>query len=163
MEEATEHNLSMPVPEDMKGPLVMDMLATFWLSTVLDFIKKVGTEDAMQIMGPTLERIGVAKAESMMKMMPPLEKNAYGLAAWTNTWEEMMGIEGYIESASPEKVVKVNTKCPFSEGGSEVMCDLLTCSLKGAANVISPGYFIHMTHKMTSGDSMCRWVVEKKG
>ena len=32
--------INMEIPEQMKGPLVQNMLATFWVSTVLGFIEK---------------------------------------------------------------------------------------------------------------------------
>ncbi|MGD1060820.1 MAG: hypothetical protein ABR879_05125 [Methanomassiliicoccales archaeon] len=151
----------LPIPDEMKGPLVQQMLATFWLSTVLTFIKQAGTEESMQVMGPMMVNIGISKAESMLRMMPPLENNALGFAAWTNSWEELLGVEGRIEEASPERVVKVNTKCPLAEGGGQqVMCDLLACSLKGAGSVIAPGYMYHQTHGLLKGDKYCRWVIE---
>jgi hypothetical protein len=154
--------LSMEIPDQMKGPLVQQMLATFWISTVVGFIKQAGTEESMQVMGPMLENIGRSKAESMLRMIPPLESNALGFAAWTNTWEEMMGIEGHIESASPEKVVKVITKCPFAqESHTPVMCDLLACCLKGAGSVIRPGFMFYQTHGFLRGDDHCRWVIER--
>lgn len=114
-------------------------------------------------MGPTLENIGVSKAESMLRMIPPLEPNALGFAAWTNSWEDMMGIEGEIESASPERVVKVITKCPFAEqeGNTQLMCDLFACTLKGAGSVISPGFMFYQTHGFLRGDKYCRWVIER--
>ncbi|MCU0861411.1 MAG: L-2-amino-thiazoline-4-carboxylic acid hydrolase [Methanomassiliicoccales archaeon] len=153
----------IPIPEEQKGPLVQQMLATFWVSTVLGFIKQAGTEESMQIMGPMMENIGRSKAESMLRVMPPLEDNALGFAAWTNTWEELMGIEGRIIEASPERVVKVVDKCPLAEGGARpVMCELLSCSLKGAGSVISPGFIFYTTHTITQGDKQCRWVIEHK-
>ena len=95
-------------------------------------------------------------------MIPPLEKNALGFAAWTNTWEEMLGIEGYIESASQEKVVKINTKCPLAEAGKmPVVCDLLACSLKGAGSVINPDFMFYYTNSLMKGDKNCRWVIER--
>ena len=44
--------INMEIPEQMKGPLVQNMLATFWVSTVLGFIEKAGSEESMQVMGP---------------------------------------------------------------------------------------------------------------
>jgi predicted hydrocarbon binding protein len=126
-------------------------------------MKKAGTEESMEIMGPMMENIGVAKAQSMMKVIPKLEDNALGFAAWTNTWEELLGIEGHIAESSPERVVKIITKCPLAEEGvSPVMCDLLACSLKGAGSVISPDFFFFNTHMKTRGDDKCRWVIERK-
>lgn len=153
----------MEMDERMKGPFVQNMLATFWMSTVFGFVKLVGSEEAMQVMGPTLENIGVSKAQSMLKVIPPLEPNALGFAAWTNLWEEMMGIVGDFESASPERVVKIITKCPFAEqeGNTQMMCDLFSCTLKGAGSVISPGFMFHQTHGFLKGDKYCRWVIER--
>ncbi|HVO78247.1 MAG TPA: hypothetical protein VMS79_05200 [Methanomassiliicoccales archaeon] len=128
----------------------------------MTFIKRAGTEDSMQVMGPMMVNMGRSKAESMLRIMPPLEKNALGFAAWTNTWEEMLGIEGRIESASPDRVVKVVTKCPLAEQGvDKVTCDLLACSLKGAGEVISPGYMFYQTQSLLEGDKNCRWVIER--
>jgi hypothetical protein len=154
--------LKMNIPDEMKAPLVQNMLATFWVSTVLQFAQKVGTEESMEVIGPMMENIGISKAESMLRVMPPLENNALGLGAWTNTWEELMGIEGYIESASPERVVKIVTKCPIADGKADkVVCDLFACSLKGAGSVISPGFMFHQTHSLLKGDKNCRWVIER--
>jgi len=153
----------MEIPDEMKAPMVAQMMGTFWMSTILAFIKKAGTEESMQVMGPTLEQIGRVKAESMMRVLPPFEKNALGFATWTNSWEEMMGIEGEIKEASPERVVKVITKCPLVEekGASPIMCDLFACSLKGAGSVIAPGFMFYQTHNPMRGDKNCRWVIER--
>ena len=91
----------MEIPDHMKAPMVQEILVTFWISTVLGFVKQAGMEESMQVMGPMIESIGRSKAESMLRMIPPLENNALGLDAWTNTWEDLIRIEGYIESASP--------------------------------------------------------------
>lgn len=153
---------SMEIPDAAKAPLVAQMMGTFWMTTLLAFIKQAGTEESMQVMGPMLENIGISKAVSMMKVMPPLEKNALGFATWTNTWEEMLGIEGQIVESSPERVVKVITKCPLAvEGASPIMCDLFACSLKGAGSVIAPGFMFHQTDNLMNGDKNCRWVIER--
>lgn len=154
--------LTMEIPDEKKAPMVAQMMGTFWMSTILAFIQKAGTEESMEVMGPMLENIGVAKAESMVKVLPPFEKNALGFATWTNGWEEMMGIEGTIEEASPERVVKVISSCPLAvEGASPIMCDLFACSLKGAGSVIAPGFMFYQTHNPMRGDKYCRWVIER--
>ena len=154
--------LRIDIPEDKKAPMVAEMMGTFWMTTILAFIKKAGTEESMDIMGPMLENLGVSKAESMVKMLPPLEKNALGFAKWTNSWEEMMGIVGTIEEATPERVVKKISSCPMAvEGASPVICDLFACSLKGAGSVIAPGFMFYQTHNLMRGDKNCRWVIER--
>ena len=155
--------LSMNIPDEKQAPMVAQMLGTFWMSTILAFVKHAGTEESMQVMGPMLVNIGRSKAESMMRVLPPFEKNALGFAKWTNGWEDMMGIEGVITEASPERVVKVITKCPLAEqeGASPIMCDLFACSLKGSGSVIAPGFMFHQTHNPMRGDKNCRWVIER--
>lgn len=155
--------LSMDVPDEMKAPMVAQMMGTFWMSTILAFVKQAGTEESMQVMGPMMVNIGISKAESMVKVLPPFEKNALGFAKWTNGWEEMMGIEGVITEASSERVVKVVTKCPIAEeeGASPIICDLFTCCLKGAGSVIAPGFMFYQTHNPMRGDKNCRWVIER--
>lgn len=153
---------TMEIPDKYKAPMVAEMMGTFWLSTILEFIKKAGTEESMGIMGPMMERIGVAKAQTLLPMLPPLEKNALGFATWTNSWEEMMGIEGEIVEASPDRVVKINPKCPFAnKDSSPVVCDLFECCLKGAGSIIAPGFMFHVTHNPMRGAPYCRWVIER--
>ena len=151
------------IPENRKGPLIQNMLATFWMSTVTGFIKLAGTEKSMELMGPMLHDIGISKAQSMLRGIPPLEPNALGFAKWTNSWEDMMGIEGDFEMVSPERVVKVISKCPFAEqeGNTQIMCDLFSCTLNGAATIISPGFVFKQTHGLLNGDKYCRWVIER--
>jgi hypothetical protein len=156
-------DFSLGLQDEMKAPAVAEMMATFWMTTILSFATKLGSEESMSVVGPALERIGVAKAESMKKVLPPFEKNALGFAKWSNGWEEMMGIEGEIVEASPERVVKVITKCPIAEekGASPLICDLFSCSLKGAGSVIAPGFMFYQTHNPMKGDKYCRWVIER--
>jgi hypothetical protein len=156
-------DFSLGLPDEKKAPAVAQMMGTFWMTTILSFASKAGTEESMAVMGPTLERIGVSKAESMTRVLPPFEKNALGFAKWTNGWEEMMGIEGEIVEASPERVVKVISKCPIADeaGASPLICDLFSCSLKGAGKVIAPGFMFYQTHNPMRGDKYCRWVIER--
>jgi hypothetical protein len=154
---------SLGIPDESKAPMVTQMLGTFWMSTILAFATRAGTEESMQVLGPVIENIGRSKAESMMRVLPPFEKNALGFARWTNGWEELMGIEGEITEASPERVVKVITKCPVleMEGASPIMCDLFECSLKGSSAIIAPGFMFHQTHNPLRGAKYCRWVIER--
>jgi hypothetical protein len=52
-----------------------------------------------------------------------------------------MGIEGRIVESTPERVVKVITKCPMAqeEGATQAMCDLFGHCRKGSIYVIAPG------------------------
>ncbi|HUL38654.1 MAG TPA: hypothetical protein VLU38_00030, partial [Methanomassiliicoccales archaeon] len=76
-------------------------------------------------------------------------------------WEDMMGIQGRIEEATPNRVIKVITACPLSKAPVQA-CESLACACQGMADELSPNYKFNATHFMTKGDSYCRWVVEKK-
>lgn len=153
--------LILEVPEEKKAPMVQDMLATLWVTTVIGLVKEVGPDKALEVVGPMMESAGRSKAELMFQQIPKPENNALGLAAWTNTWEVLLGIEGKIDEASPERVVKTNTKCSLAASKCPVLCDLIGCSLKGSGSVISPDFKFYTTHKMTQGDEVCRWVIER--
>ena len=66
--------LSMNIPDEKQAPMVAQMMGTFWMSTILSFVKHAGTDESMQVMGPMLVNIGISKAESMVKVLPPFEK-----------------------------------------------------------------------------------------
>jgi predicted ArsR family transcriptional regulator len=154
--------LKINIPDEMRAPLVQNMLATFWMSTVLAFAQKYGTEESLEIAGPMMESIGRSKVESMRGLIPPLEENALGLGAWGESWSDLMGIEGENVEVGPERCVRIDTKCPVADAKADpVVCDLMTCSLKGAGSVIAPGFIVYRTHSMTKGDKYCRYVIER--
>jgi predicted ArsR family transcriptional regulator len=141
--------------------LMSETMVKWWLAAVGTMAHVMGSENAMKAYGPVIASIGRQSTEELNKKFNITSRDAIALASLVNFWEGMMGIEGRIDEATPDRVVKVITACPLSKAPVEA-CQSLTCACQGMADVLSPDYRFHATHFMTKGDKYCRWVVEKK-
>jgi predicted ArsR family transcriptional regulator len=141
--------------------LMSDAMVKWWLGALGTLTHVMGTENAMKAYGPVMRQIGKEKMEEMNQKLNITSEDAIALGSVVNLWEDMMGIQGRVEEATPDRVVKVNTACPFSKAPHEA-CRSLECAIAGMRDVLSPEYKFVATHVMTRGDPYCRWVVEKK-
>lgn len=143
------------------GALMSETMVKWWLAAVGTMAQAMGSENAMKAYGPIMRSIGRDSTGDLAKKFHITSKDAIALGSLVNFWEDMMGIQGRIEEATPNKVIKVISACPLSKAPVEA-CESLVCACQGMADVVSPDFKFRPTHYMTKGDSYCRWVVEKK-
>ncbi len=141
--------------------LMSETMVKWWLAALGTMTQTMGSEKAMKAYGPAMKEIGRQSTVELNKKLNIDSKDAIALGSLVNFWENMMGIQGKIEEATPDRVVKVITGCPFSKAPIEA-CQSLVCACKGMGEELSPGYAFRATHFMPKGDPYCRWVVEKK-
>jgi hypothetical protein len=121
----------------------------------------MGPEATMKAYGPVKRQIGRDWPQRFVKEKGYKGHDAVATASVIRMWERMMGIEGQVLESSPERVVVKNTKCPLSKAMPEA-CKSLDCAIWGHIDVISPGYRLLSSKKMTQGDPYCEWIIEKK-
>jgi predicted ArsR family transcriptional regulator len=141
--------------------LMSDAMVKWWLGALGTMTHVMGSENAMKAYGPVMRQMGKETMEETNKKLNITSRDAIALGSAVNLWEDMMGIQGRIDEATSNRVVKVITVCPFSKAPHEA-CQSLACACQGMGDVVSPGYKFNATHFMTKGDPYCRWVVEKK-
>jgi predicted ArsR family transcriptional regulator len=141
--------------------LMSESMVKWWLGALGTMVHVMGSENAMKAYGPVMRGIGKEKMEEMNKQLNITSKDAIALGSVVNLWEDMMGIQGRVEEATPNRVVKVNTVCPLSKAPHEA-CKALDCAIHGMRDVVSPDFKFTSTHLMTKGDPYCRWVIERK-
>jgi predicted hydrocarbon binding protein len=124
-------------------------------------LKDMGPEATMKAYGPTMREIGRNWANRFVKERNFTGHDAIATASVIRMWEKMMGIEGKVVESSPNRVFVQNAKCPLAKAMPEA-CKSLDCTIWGHLDVISPGYRLVSTKKMTMGDSYCEWIIEKK-
>jgi predicted hydrocarbon binding protein len=149
------------VPEAQQQAMLVEAMSGWWLAALGTLVKTLGPEAAMKAYGPAMREIGKQKTAEMVQKMGSPGSDAIGLASLVDFWEEAMGIEGKVIEVSPEKVVKINTKCPMSKTMPEV-CVSMECAVLGFSDVLNPEFHMRATHMMTKGDPHCEWVVERK-
>ncbi|MCG7845190.1 MAG: L-2-amino-thiazoline-4-carboxylic acid hydrolase [Methanomassiliicoccales archaeon] len=157
MEQLKEITMS----RDEKDAMLSEAMSQWWLGAIGTMMKTMGPEETMKAYGPTMRQIGRDWATRFVKEKGYKGNDAIATASVIRMWEKMMGIEGKVLEASPNRVVVKNTKCPLS-GAMPQACSSLECAIWGHLDVISPGYRFVSKHHMTKGDPYCEWVIEKK-
>ena len=124
-------------------------------------VEEHGQEKALEILRPYLEKPGES-APVFAEMMGIEGNDALAIASIFLLYEnEVLKVEGKITEASPERVVKQSTKCPFANCTSG-FCWAFTIMAEGMAKAINPDYKVTVTSVMTEGAPICEWIVEKK-
>jgi len=149
------------VSRDEREAMLSDAMSQWWLGALATMNKALGPEAAMKAYGPTMREIGRGWAQRFVEEKGHQGNDAMATASVIRMWEKMMGIEGKVIEASPERVTVRNTKCPMSKAMPEA-CKSLDCAIWGHLDVISPGYRLVSNQKMTMGDPYCEWTIEKK-
>ena len=124
-------------------------------------VDKFGQEEALEILRPYLSKIGEG-APIFAEMMGITGKDAISIGSLFCLYEEQIcKVEGRVVEASPDRVVKESTKCPF-QNLPPTFCHAFTIMAIGMAEAINPDYKLTTPMMMTTGDPICRWVIEKK-
>jgi hypothetical protein len=125
------------------------------------FVKKYGKDEALTMLRADLQKLG-EPAPLFAQMMGIEGKDALTIASIFCLYEgQILKVEGKVTEASPERVVKQSTQCPF-QGLSSGFCLAFTIMAEGMAAAINPEYKLTVTQMMTDGDPICEWIVEKK-
>jgi len=149
------------VSRDEREAMLSDAMSQWWLGAIATMMKAMGPEATMKAYGPTMRQIGRGWAERFVKEKGYHGHDAMATAAVIRMWEGMMGIQGKVLEASPDKVVVRNTACPLAKAMPQA-CESLECAIWGHLDVISPGYRFDSRANMTKGDPYCEWCIEKK-
>ena len=124
-------------------------------------VDKFGEDEALEILRPYLAKIGEG-APLFAEMMGITGKDAISIASLFCLYEgQICKIEGKVTEASPERVVKESTKCPF-QGLPPAFCQAFTIMAIGMSEAINPDYKLTTPKMMTAGDPICQWVIENK-
>jgi predicted ArsR family transcriptional regulator len=125
------------------------------------FVDKYGMDEALKMLRPYLEKLG-EPAPVFAEMMGIEGNDAMAIASIFCLYEgQILKVEGEVTEASPDRVVKRSTNCPF-QNLSSGFCWAFTIMAEGMAKAINPDYELKVTQMMTEGDPVCEWVVEKK-
>ncbi len=146
---------------DEKEAMLGQAMSQWWLGAIATMMKAMGPEAAMKAYGPTMRQIGRDWANQFVREKGFKGHDAMATASVIRMWESMMGIEGKVLEASPDKVVVRNTSCPLAKAMPQA-CQSLECAIWGHVDVISPGYRFESRAAMTKGDPHCEWCIEKK-
>jgi len=151
----------MELTGEQRSQIVKDTLSTWWLSSVIALVRTVGSEKAIEILGPVMYRLGKDSAEKSGVGKNIEGTGATDLASMINLFEEEMGMKGEVIEVGGERVAKVLMSCPLSKCPPEI-CQLMECYARGMSKVIAPEFTFIQEATMTRGDDQCRWVVRRK-
>ncbi len=105
------------VSRDEREAMLSDAMSQWWLGAIATMMKAMGPEAAMKAYGPTMRQTGRGWAERFVKEKRIPWARRYGYqAAVIRMWEGMMGIQGKVLEASPDKVVVRNTAWSAGQG-----------------------------------------------
>ena len=148
--------------EEEKSKMKEEMMMLWWATAVNAFIKTVGSEKAIETLGPEMFNLGKQFVEKrdLTKMVEGRD-DATALAALVMMGEASMGVKGELSEVGEERVSRVNVSCPMSKCPPWV-CQLIECQMRGMASVVAPEFTFVQEEAMTKGDPQCRWVVQRK-
>ncbi len=124
-------------------------------------VDRFGPEEAQKIVYPSLKQLG-REIASLAPDLGITGKDALALSAITHLLEEqVLRVVGKPTDASPERVVKQVTACPFQNLPVDV-CYAFQPICDGIAEVINPQYRWILTKAIPNGDPICEFIWEKK-
>jgi hypothetical protein len=124
-------------------------------------VDKFGADEALEILRPYLTKIGEG-APIFAGMMGITGNDALSIASLFCLYEgQVCKIEGEVTEATPDRVVKESTKCPF-QGLPPAFCKAFTIMAVSMSEAINPEYRLTTPKMMSAGDTICQWIVEKK-
>lgn len=156
----TELKVPQVSPQDAHG-LALLTWGQMYAAAHQALVDKFGAEEALEILRPYLAKIGEG-APIFAEMMGITGKDAASIASLFCLYEgQVCNIEGEVTEASPNRVVKESTKCPF-QSLSPDFCRAFTIMAIGMTEAINPEYKLTTPFMMTAGDPICQWIVEKR-
>jgi len=124
-------------------------------------VDRFGPEETRKIVYPSLKQLG----KEIASLAPDLGitgKDALALSAITHLMEEqVLRVVGKPIDATPDRVVKQVTACPFQDLPVDV-CYAFQPICDGIAEAINPQYRWVLTKAIPKGDPICEFIWEKK-
>jgi hypothetical protein len=153
---------AIKLTQDQAHQQLLGTLVSYADAFMRAIVDKLGSREALELVRPYVfdlgKKVGESAPQSGIK-----GKDAIAIGTLVHTVEqEVLKIEGEIKEASPDKVVKVCTKCALKDCAPET-CMQFESLVAGEIDAIAPGqYTWKLTKIMPKGDKVCEWVVEKK-
>jgi hypothetical protein len=124
-------------------------------------VDRFGSEETQKIIYPSLKQLGKEIA-SLAPELGITGNDAIALSAITHLMEEqVLRVVGKPTDASPDRVVKQVTNCPFQNLPVD-FCYAFQPICDGIAEVINPQYKWVLTKLIPKGDPICEFIWEKK-
>jgi hypothetical protein len=124
-------------------------------------VDRFGSEETQKIIYPSLKQLGKEIA-SLAPELGITGNDAIALSAITHLMEEqVLRVVGKPTDASPDRVVKQVTACPFQNLPVD-FCYAFQPICDGIAEVINPQYKWVLTKLIPKGDPICEFIWEKK-
>lgn len=124
-------------------------------------VDRFGSEETQKIIYPSLKQLGKEIA-SFAPELGITGNDALALSAISHLMEEqVLRVVGKPTEASPDRVVKQVTACPFQDLPVDV-CYAFQPICDGIAEVINPQYRWVLTKAIPKGDPICEFIWEKK-
>ncbi len=124
-------------------------------------VDRFGSEETQKIVYPSLKQLG----KEIASLAPDLGitgKDALALSAISHLMEEqVLRVVGKPIDATPDRVVKQVTACPFQDLPVDV-CYAFQPICDGIAEAINPQYRWVLTKAIPKGDPICEFIWEKK-
>jgi hypothetical protein len=124
-------------------------------------VDRFGSEETQKIIYPSLKQLGKEIA-SLAPELGITGNDAIALSAITHLMEEqVLRVVGKPTDASPDRVVKQVTTCPFQNLPVD-FCYAFQPICDGIAEVINPQYKWVLTKLIPKGDPICEFIWERK-
>jgi len=124
-------------------------------------VDRFGSEETQKIIYPSLKQLGKEIA-SLAPELGITGKDALALSAITHLMEEqVLRVVGKPIDATPDRVVKQVSACPFQDLPVDV-CYAFQPICDGIAEAINPQYRWVLTKAIPKGDPICEFIWEKK-
>jgi hypothetical protein len=149
------------IPPEMAHEQIVTIMGTMSAMILQSIVDKFGSKEAQKMIYPYLKQMGKQMA-GMGPQMGITGKDAMAIASLIHLLEkQMFRVVGEPTEVSPNKVVKVNTKCPLQSLPLDY-CLAFQGIGDGIIEVINPEYKWGFTKIMPKGDPVCQWIVQKK-
>ena len=149
------------LPPEMAHQQAVVLLGRATAVLMQAMVDRFGSEETRKIIYPSLKQLG----KEIASLAPDLGitgRDALALSAITHLMEEqVLRVVGKPIDATPDRVVKQVTACPFQDLPVDV-CYAFQPICDGIAEVINPQYRWVLTKAIPKGDPICEFIWEKK-
>lgn len=124
-------------------------------------IDKLGPEETQRVIYPYFKELGKRTGRRLPKL-GFAGKDAITIGEWIDFLEDqVLLVEGKLTEKSPDRVVKVITKCPLQKLPG-AFCAAFQGQIDGILEEVNPQLRWYQTRVIPNGFETCEWVVEKK-
>lgn len=147
--------------DQMFSSLTLALLSQFWIDSTNAFIDAVGRDSASKILNQMMRGLGMKFGSRILEDLNILADNPSVLLKSVERIENFNQREGKVAIDASGNIEKEITNCPLVNSPIEI-CDQYESFINGICDGLAPSYEFRYDRRMSQGDQVCHWVIQKK-